>query len=155
MAKQTKSLTCHPSAESDIIEIWQAFGWELFNTQEVFSKDTHFEEGWTSGSINSVTETTHYVKLTFQRDPANVPHYAELKKLEDEFNSVPDPGPMPEGASIFHIFIGFMLCTIPGVYLLIKTISAKAAKPKWEQAYAEFIQKRQEIYEKALAVANS
>lgn len=62
-----------------------------------------------------MTTTTHYIKLTFQRDPANVPHYAELKALENEFNSVPYPGDCPTGYSVLKIFIGFMLCTIPGV----------------------------------------
>lgn len=154
MAKQTKSVTCHPDSESDVIEIWQTFGWELFSTQEVRDTESHLEQGW-GDTINSVVSTTHYIKLTFQRDPENVAHYAELKKLEDEFNSVPDPGPYPEGESILKIFLGFMLCTIPGVYWLFKTIKASAQRPKWNQKYEEYTRKRQEIYEKAVQVANS
>lgn len=154
MAKQTKSLTCHPDLESDIIEIWQTFGWELFSTQEVHDTESHLEQGLFD-TVNSVTTTTHYIKLTFQRDPANVEHYKELKALEDEFNSVPDPGPCPEGESIIKIFLGFLLCTIPGVYWLIKTIVAMSAKPKWNKEYAEYIQRRQEIYNRALQIANS
>ncbi|MBC8544245.1 MAG: hypothetical protein ACLR23_26560 [Clostridia bacterium] len=154
MAKETKSLTCAPESESDLIEIWQTFGWELFSTQEVRDTESHLEQGF-GDTINSVTTTTHYIKLTFQRDPANVPHYAELKALENEFNSVPYPGDCPTGYSVLKIFIGFMLCTIPGVYMLVKTILAASARPKWKQDYAEYLAKRQEIYSRAQAVACS
>lgn len=154
MAKQTKSITCHPDNESGLIEIWQTFGWELFSTQEVRDTESHLEQGW-GDTINSVTTTTHYIKLTFQRDPQNVPHYDELKALEDQFYSVPDPGPCPEGPSIVQIFIGFMLCTIPGVYWLIKRISASKSRPKWEQDHAEYVRRRQEIYDRAVQVSNS
>lgn len=155
MAKQTKSLTCHPDAEQSVIEVWQTFGWELFSTQEVRDTDSHLEQGLFDDSIYSVTTTTHYIKLTFQREPEKVAHYAELKKLEDEFNSVPDPGPCPQGESVLKIFLGFMLFTIPGVIWLVRTIAAAAAKPKWKKAHEEYIRKRQEIYSRAQAIANS
>lgn len=154
MAKQTKSVTCTPENESEIIEIWQTFGWELFSTQEVRDSESHLEEGW-GDTIKSVVTTTHYIKLTFQRDPSQVAHYAELKKLEDEFNAVPHPGECPQGESIIKIFIGFMMCTIPGVIWLLKTINAAVRKPQWKKDYAEYVAKRQEIYQRALEVANS
>lgn len=155
MAKETKSLTVPPDAENDQISLWQTFGWELFSTQEVLSKDSHLEEGFFGNSINSVTETTHYIKLTFQRDPANVPHYAELKRLETEFNSVPSPGDPPTKFSILHIIIGLFLCTIPGVFMIIKNIASSSAMPKWQREYDQFIARRNEIYQQALALSES
>lgn len=154
MAKQTKSLTCAPESENDLIEIWQTFGWELFSTQEVRDSESHLEQGW-GDSTNLVTTTTHYIKLTFQRDPAEVRHYAELAALEREFENVPYPGECPQGESILKILIGFLLCTIPGVYWLIKTILAAKARPQWKKDYANYISKRQEIYARAVQVANS
>ena len=56
MAKETKSLTCAPESESDLIEIWQTFGWELFSTQEVRDTESHLEQGF-GDTINSVTTT--------------------------------------------------------------------------------------------------
>lgn len=41
MAKETKSLTVPPSEEAAQIELRQAFGYELFSTQEVLAKDSH------------------------------------------------------------------------------------------------------------------
>ncbi len=153
MAKETKSVTVPPGCENDQMELWQTFGWELFSTQDVLAKDSHLEEGFFGNSVNSVTETTHYVKLTFQRDPANVPHYAELKKLEKEFNSVPYPGDPPTTFSVLHIFIGFVLCTIPGIVMIIKNIASKAAMPKWEKETEEYLAKRSEILEQAQALS--
>ncbi len=153
MAKETKSLTVPPSEEAAQIELWQVFGWELFSTQEVLAKDSHLEAGLFNNV--SITETTHYIKLTFQRDSANVNHYAELKALEWEFNNVPYPGDAPTKFSALNIFIGLMLCTVPGVYMIAKNISASAKMPKWEQDYNEFLRKRQEILNRAIAVSES
>lgn len=154
MAKQTKSITCAPEDESDLIEIWQTFGWELFSTQEVRDTESHLEQGW-GDTINSVTTTTHYIKLTFQRDPDTVRHYGELAALEREFENVPHPGDCPQGESILKIVIGFLLCTIPGIYWLVKTILAMKARPQWKKDYADYIAKRQEIYARAVQIANS
>ena len=153
MAKETKSLTVPPSEEAAQIELWQAFGYELFSTQEVLAKDSHLEQGMFN-TINSVTETTHYIKLTFQRD-TNIPHYAEYRALENEFNNVPYPGDYPTTFSIVQIFIGLMLCTVPGVFMIVKNIMATSQRPQWEARYSQYVQERQKILEKAYAVAES
>lgn len=154
MAKQTKSITCLPGTENEQMEIWGTFGWEVLSTQEVRDTESHLEQGW-GDTINSVTTTTNYIRLTFSRDPAQVPHYAELKKLEDQFNAVPYPGDEPQGDGILKIFLGFMLCTIPGVYFLIRTINAARTRPQWRKEFDAYLAKRRAIYDQAVAIANS
>jgi hypothetical protein len=44
------------------------------------------------GKLYSVTATEHYIRLTFQRDPASIPDYQEIAALDEEYFSVPHPG---------------------------------------------------------------
>ena len=76
---ETKNMRVNPREEDATIIKMQRYGWQLFSSNEVHSKDSHQEKR--GDSIYSVTETTHFVKLVFQRDK-NDPNYAELVALE-------------------------------------------------------------------------
>lgn len=79
---ESKSLSVSPSMEHEAIETYQKFGWELKSSQEIFNKDSHQEQH--GDSIYSVTETTNYVKLVFQRDK-DMPYYNEVCEIEDKY----------------------------------------------------------------------
>jgi hypothetical protein len=89
-AKEIKSISVAPSAEEATINLWQTFGWELKSNQEVKNKDSHLERR--GDSVYNVTETEHYIKLTFERDPARQ-NYAELKSLEERYYAATPPSP--------------------------------------------------------------
>ena len=75
--------------EAEATDRMTSFGWRLMSSQEIFSRDSRLEtERPTEGDpfLHSVTETTHYVKLVFERD-TKMPHYAELKALQNEYDS--------------------------------------------------------------------
>lgn len=80
---ESKSVRVAPAAEQSTIDRYQKFGWVLLGSQEVFNRDSHLEEG-APGTINSVTETTHFVKLVFQRD-MDMPYYNKIKELDEQF----------------------------------------------------------------------
>lgn len=82
--KQTKSMQVPVEAESSKIEVWRCFGWELFSTQEVRDTDSHLENR--GGTIYSVTNTTHYIKLTFQRDD-RMPGINELNAAQRKYEN--------------------------------------------------------------------
>jgi hypothetical protein len=84
--KETKSFNVSPYEENDEIRIRSDFGWEFQSSQEIFNKDSGLERR--GDTIYSVTTTTNYVKLVFQRD-TDIPNLSEIKKLEQEFDSLP------------------------------------------------------------------
>jgi hypothetical protein len=101
-AKEIKSISVAPVAEEDTINEWQSFGWELKSSQEIKNKDSHLERR--GDDLVSVTETEHYVKLTFERDPARQ-NYAELVSLQREYESIPNPSAPPKRFGIFFLII--------------------------------------------------
>ena len=89
---ESKSIQVHPSDEQQQIDLMQKFHWSLLGSQDVKTKDSHLEQR--GDSIYSVTETEHYVKLTFTRDVA-LPHLENIKALENEFFALPEPTDPP------------------------------------------------------------
>lgn len=79
---ESKSLSVSPDKEHEAIETYQKFGWELKSSQEIFNKDSH--EELRGDSVYSITETTNYVKLVFQRDK-DMPYYNEVCEIEDKY----------------------------------------------------------------------
>ena len=103
MAKEFKTLNVAPGGENAAIEFWQHFGWELMGApQEIYNKDSHLEKD--GDNINSVTETTHYIKLSFQRDTA-MNHYSELASLQKEYEAIPNPPAKPTRFGIFFVIL--------------------------------------------------
>jgi len=78
----------HPNDEQSQIDLMQRFHWNLLNTQEIKTVDSHLEER--GDSIYSVTKSEHYVKLSFTRE-LSLPNIREIKELEQQFNSLPRP----------------------------------------------------------------
>lgn len=129
MAKEIKSFKVTPSAEHQEIEFRQKCGWEFVSTQEIYNQDTHLESSIFSDTITSVTETTHYVKLTFQRERENV--RPEILQLEEEIdNSYPPSEPKLWGG--IALFVGFITYIIPGVLMMR---SNKRKKEDYEIRY--------------------
>lgn len=87
--KEIKSFSVQPGEEEDTIQLWQSFGWELKGApQEIYNKDSHIESK--GDDLYNVTTTTHYIKLTFERDPERK-NYDELKSLETQYHELKDP----------------------------------------------------------------
>jgi len=106
MAKDTKSINVHPDNDVAAINFFQNFGWELFSTQEVKNTSTYLKDSVWTDNIKQVTETEHYVKLTFQRD-SGMPNYSKLVQLENEYNAVRVP--VPPNKPNLLIFLGIPL----------------------------------------------
>ncbi len=84
MAMEIKTMDVDNSQEAEAIEFYLQFGWNLKSSQRVYNQDSHLERR--GDSIYSVTNTTNYTKLVFERDK-NGPHYEEIVALENEFYS--------------------------------------------------------------------
>lgn len=130
MAKEIKSFKCHPDYEQAEIEFRQKVGWEFVSTQEIYNKDTHMESSIFSDTITSVTETTHYVKLTFQREPDKV--NPELISLERKIDTL-SPPPEPHLWGWIAIAIGLCFYILPGVGLIYLN---KKKKEEYEEEKA-------------------
>ena len=76
---ESKSMVVAPSNEQSVIKDFELFGWTLASTQEVRDTDTTIESDYYD--IYTVTRTTNYVKLLFQRDK-NMANYDEICRLE-------------------------------------------------------------------------
>ena len=139
MAKETKSVKVHPDYEAECIAFEQRFGWELFNTQEVYNKDTHLENSFFTDTITSVTETTHYVKLTFQRETEKVS--TELKQLERDFDNLTYPEE-PRYWSKLFILGGFMIYVIPGIVMICTN---KRKRENYEAEIANYNNRHAEL----------
>jgi hypothetical protein len=170
-AKEIKSVSVPPAAEEDTINQWQSFGWELKSSQEVKTKDSHLEKD--GDKLVSVTETEHYVKLTFERDPARQ-NYAELKSLEAQFNAASHPGNSPKrfgllwlilagilvifgisflsSGGVFGVILG-IIAIAGGVFILVMRIRSypKRLQP-WTDAYNAYEKTRSDALEKAKAL---
>lgn len=77
---ESMSLTVAPWDEQGAINDFQAFGWHLSTSQEVYDNSVKFERRY--GDLYQVTSTTNYVKLLFQRDK-NMPNYAKICEFEE------------------------------------------------------------------------
>ena len=147
---ETKTKTVHPSDEAAVIDFMQNFGWILKNNQEVFNKNTRYEDDFWSDGINVITETTHYTKLTFQRDQL-MPQYDNLVRLEDLYDSNPlSSEPLRFGlwTYVIGIFIVGMF-TIPlAILVIVWRINVyKKKHQEWEQETAAKKQLRKAILE--------
>lgn len=171
MAKEIKTLTVNPNEDAQTIQNLQCFGWTLLTSQEVYNKDSHLE-AWGKNTY-SVTQTTHYVKLTFERDPAKLVNYSQIRRMEEAYMAVPCPkrNPAPEKEkfkwliAIFggiicafvllltlitgEIGTGLFLCALTAgmIHLMIKLYYRKAEK--YEIAVAKCWNKRNHIAQQA------
>ena len=135
MANEIKSFKIHPDYESEEISFRQKFGWKFVSTQEVYNKDTHIERGFSDIILDTstcVTETVHYVKLTFQRDRTSVnPRLLELENKIDRLNPPAAPHQWGELA-----MLGGCLFCFPS-YFVMKSGNKKRMK-KYSQDYQRY-----------------
>lgn len=112
---ESKSLSVSPEMEHEAIETYQKFGWELKSSQEIFNKDSHQE--LRGDSVYSVTETTNYVKLVFQRDK-DMPYYNEVCEIEDKYFDLLNHKPIYYfGHGL--LILGFLLAIVCGFLSII------------------------------------
>lgn len=158
MAKETKFIDVHPKSVESTIEMWLMFGWEMIGApQEIYNKDSHLEKR--GDTIHSVTETTHYVKITFQRDD-KMPHYNELANLEKRYYSLPDHIPQydpkkPKKFSvgwIIILIIATIFYVIPGIILfLYRHVTYRRILAKWEYEH-DLWERRDEIKNEEISI---
>lgn len=161
--KELKTFSVAPGAEEQEIHLWRSFGWELVGApQEIYNENSRLENR--DDDIYSVTSTTHYIKLTFERSPDRQ-NYSELKSLEEQYYAIKDPYyPEPPHfvTIIWSILIiaGLIFLIVPGVILLVLHIVLYVKKNnKWKEDYAIYKKnldalnaQRQEILTKAQAL---
>ena len=82
------SIQVHPNDEQEQIDLMQLFHWSLLNAQDVKTVDNHLERR--GDDIYQVTNTEHYVKLTFNR-ALDEPNLNEIKRLEQSFFGLTTP----------------------------------------------------------------
>jgi asparagine N-glycosylation enzyme membrane subunit Stt3 len=117
MVKETRFIGVEPSETEDTIDLYQKFGWVLVSApQEVLSQTSgtsHLERrGNSVYSVKTAGTTTHYVRITLQRNK-NMPNYAELVKLEEAYNTknyvLPSQPIKPSGFSIMFVVIPIII----------------------------------------------
>lgn len=82
---ETKTRRVHPDNEQSTISAMETFFWEVQNAQHVKTKDTHDE--LRGDTLYSVTETEHFVALTFRRD-LDDPRARQARALEAKFDEI-------------------------------------------------------------------
>lgn len=111
---ESKSIQVHPKNEQATIDKMQNFGWTLMNAQDVKTVDNHLEKK--GDKLYSVTETEHYVKLTFTRD-VDLPNLPRIKELETEYDGL-------EITDDYSLFPGYLIIAaiVSVVVLLVNNI---------------------------------
>lgn len=83
---ETKNISVAPAREQVVTNKFLQFGWSLLSSQDVHNESTRYEtRGVNDDELWSVTTTTDYVKLVFQRDTELFPDIAKLRKLENDY----------------------------------------------------------------------
>jgi hypothetical protein len=158
--KETKTITIYnPSKQQSTISEQASFGWVLESAYDLIQKETPRYPGH------------HHVELHFERDPS-IPHYAELKALDEEYSNTYTVFPNePRFGCLFAILGGFLgilmyLATnqsgivlilvaliVPGVVIsIIRKAKYKREYAEAEEAKVSTDAKRSEILKKAQAV---
>jgi len=164
MAKEIEVVNVSPAEEARTIRSFESFGWVLRSNQAVYAKDSHLERR--GRNLYSVTETTNYVKLTFERDGAKLKYYDQLCRLEDEFYAIPLPK-KPHKYNKSGIYIAYILYgLIVLLGLLLRTFAPVCAgvagialfellyrrmekkQKEWKTAYDDCWSKREQVLRK-------
>ena len=158
--KETKFIEVGPDAVNSTIETWANFGWELMGTpQEINYTTTHRTQETDKHYSSEYTTTTHYVKVTFQRDNS-IPNYKELVALEQQYNSlkIPSSPDMPVRFGCLWIIlaaIGLILYVIPGVIIIVvRCVRYSKKKEEYDVAYAEWEKTRDKVRNERTEIKN-
>jgi hypothetical protein len=133
--EEATSFQVHPNDEQSQINLMQKFHWNLLGTQEIKTVDSHMEQR--GDSIYSVTNSEHYVKLSFKRE-LDLPNLKEIKQLEQRYTSLPNPVyPKMFPGSIWLWVIGAFLYGIGIIGWLIYFFLLYGPKKTAAEALAE------------------
>lgn len=138
------SFQVHPNDEQEQINLMQKFHWSLLGSQEIKVQDSHLESR--GDSIYSVTQSEHYVKLTFSRD-LSLPNLKEIKQLETEFFDLP----RPKYPKLFpgHIALWLIATVFYGIgligWIVYYLTYYKPRKEEADQVVEQTSRKRKEI----------
>jgi hypothetical protein len=115
---ETKVLKVHPDNEQSTIRAMEIFHWNLANSQHVKTKDSHLERR--GEDLYQVTETEHFVNLTFTRD-LDAPFASQVRALEAEYDRISASLPaIPEKSGLaWPIIICAFLALFYGLGILI------------------------------------
>lgn len=138
---ESRSIQIHPAYESEYIEVFETFGWELLSTQTIDKKDSHLENFM--GQITSVTESEKYVKLAFRRNK-NLSDYKKLAELQGKYENAVVMSE-PEDVSAWLVGGGIVLSLI-GLFIIgIPMIIVYAVKKKkYSDEYVVYSQMMEE-----------
>ena len=140
------SFQVHPNDEQEQINLMQNFHWSLLNSQEIKTVDSHLERR--GDDIYSVTNSEHYVKLTFSRE-LDQPNLNEIKRLEEVFFGLP----VPKYPKLFPgtIWLYLVLSLVYGagivIWLLYFFLSYKPKKEEADRIALENEKKRNQVME--------
>lgn len=112
-----KSLRISPAEEVATIELYEAFGWKVEDSREVYSeKSVQIERTVADAAGSTVQYVTNYLTLRFGRD-TNMPNYAKLKQYENEYFEEPMRKPVPNGFGSKKVMLIFTVLGILGLIL--------------------------------------
>lgn len=141
---ESVSFQVHPNNEQAQIDLMQKFHWSLLTTQEIKTIDNHLERR--GDDIYQVTNSEHYVKLTFNRS-LDLPNLNDVKRLEQQYNSLPYPT-YPKLFPI-SIWVWIILAFVYGLgvvgWILYFFLSYKPKKEEADNISSTNSRKRQEI----------
>lgn len=151
---ESKVMKVHPDREQSTIEFMQTFHWNLSNSQHIKTKDTHLEER--GDKIYSVTETEHYVNLTFSRN-LDAPNMERIRALETEYHRIESQLPViPEKSGfIVPIIVCFFLTMFWGLGILIAIFwipSIVANNKRVEEERPGIVARRDEMERRQVAI---
>jgi hypothetical protein len=165
---ESKTFTCHPNDEQELINAMQKFQWSLLSSQDVKTVDNSLE--MRGNSLYSVRKSEHYVKLTFSRD-LDLPNLNEIKKLEETYNGLREPecpnksisglsvvlgliASVPTGLTVWFLSFSFELViyatTIFILFIILgfkffDMLHERECVPEYQQNLLMFTQERQKI----------
>ncbi len=139
------SFQVHPNNEQDQINLMQRFHWSLLNSQEIKTIDNHLERR--GDDIYQVTNSEHYVKLTFNRE-LDLPNLNEIKRLEQTFFGLPVPKYPKLFPGTFWLWLVLAFVWGLGIvgWVVYFFLSYKPKKEKADALAAESQRKRQQIF---------
>jgi len=155
--RETKIIQVYPSdyAIESAIKEWESFGWEMTDNQRFSDKSSV-----TLPYVGTETTTTTYNKLTFSREKSS-PWYSEVKKLEEEYetvigrkNAITRTKPQKKGIGVWDfvtIYLPVPLISFV-VYQIVKKSKFKKATKKYE---ADSKSKLAELDAKAESIRNA
>lgn len=127
--KEYRTERVSPESESQKIMYYEAFGWVLENTQEVYHESEKLVRANTQNTefrglettFDTKTEVTNYVTLRFSRD-LQMPHYARLVELQNKFEGLKKPQKTKCNVKVHEQPIGWTVLSCIAVLAVIALI---------------------------------